>query len=156
MSDIERAPDTLRAAAATNPWHDGMQQAHAEAAGIFDVFVIGPESGPELLAAAILGDAHAAALLRAVTHAARQIDAAPRRKPALCLCCPRPIRDAAGTVFVVAEPHTDDASTAIGAALCGRCAAHSDLTAKVVDGFRRHLWPDARPVRVTHPEGGRA
>ena len=141
------SPDTLRA---------GMARAHDEAGGMFELHVVNQMNTADLLAAAILGDAHAAALLRAVAQAARQIDRAPRRKPSLCLSCPRTIRRACEATFVVAVPHADEPTTAIGAALCPRCAASGDLTATALAGFRRHLWPDARPVRVTHPEGARA
>jgi hypothetical protein len=138
-------------------WRDGVQAVNDEAAGLLDVNIIDAVSGAELLANAALGDREAAALLLAVTQAAARIKQAPRRKPALCICCPRAVkRLSSATVFGVAVPATANPSGAIGFVFCDRCAGDRDtLAAKAAEGLRR-IWPDLRPVAVTHPEGGRA
>jgi hypothetical protein len=64
--------------------------------------------------------------------------------------------DARATAAIGAVvPNRADPSLAVGFALCARCAAAADLDDRVVAGLRC-VWPDARRLVVTHPEGGRA
>jgi hypothetical protein len=138
-------------------WRDGIQTVNDEAAGLLDVSIIDAVCGAELVADAMLGSPEAAALLLAVAQAAARIKKAPRQSPALCICCPRPVkRVCATTVFGVATPAVANPGSAIGFVFCDRCAGNRDtLVARAADGLGR-IWPDLRPVAVTHPEGGRA
>jgi hypothetical protein len=97
------------------------------------------------------------ALLLAVRQAATRIKQAPQRKPTLCICCPRSIkRLSATTVFGVASAGIANPTAAIGFVFCERCAAdRATLAARAAEGLRR-IWPDLRPVTITHPTGGRA
>jgi hypothetical protein len=138
-------------------WAAGMQHVNDEAAGLFNVNIIDAATGAELLAGAMAGDREAATLLDAVRQAVAQVNQAPRKRPSLCMCCPRPVkRITPATVFGVALPAVSAPSTAIGFVFCDRCGAGgSDLLAKAAEGLRR-IWRDLRPVAITHPAGGRA
>jgi hypothetical protein len=138
-------------------WRDGIQAVNDESAGLLDVDIVDALAGADLLVRATRGDKEAAALFLAVTQAATRIKQAPRRKPALCICCPRSIkRLTAATVFGVAAPAIANPTGAIGFAFCDRCSAdRTTLAAKAAEGLRR-IWPDLRPVTVSHPTGGRA
>ena len=98
-----------------------IKQIHTEAAGVLDLFVFSPEQIDELLAAALLGgDAAARRLVKLVLAAGGRISSAPRKQPALCMCCPRPVRRA-GTIVLVL-PHRDDGMTGDPAADYARIA----------------------------------
>jgi hypothetical protein len=138
-------------------WRAGIEQVHAEAGGLLDVTIIDSVTGSALWAAAVLGDHEAASLLQAVAQAAARIKQAPQRMPALCMCCPRPVkRITAATVFGVAVPASPNPSGAVGFVFCDRCGDdRASLLNKAAEGLRR-IWPDLRCVEITHPEGGRA
>ena len=51
---------------------------------------------------------------------------------------------------------SDTASQGITMGICAACAIEpDDLLAKAREGLTR-IWPDLRPVAVTHPAGSRA
>ncbi len=153
------ASDTTRPSArhADTAWLTGMQAVNDEAVGLLDVSIIDASAGVDLLVDAMRGDPEAAALLQAIRQAADRVRKAPRRHPALCICCPRSVkRIRPGTVFGIAVPATPNPTGAIGFVFCDRCAAdRNTLAAKAADGLRR-IWPTLRQVEITHPEGGRA
>jgi hypothetical protein len=138
-------------------WRDGVQTINDEAAGLLDVSIVDALSGAELIVDAMLGNHEAAALLLAVRQAAERVRQAPRRKPALCIACPRSVKHiTADTVFGIAVPATPNPTGAIGFVFCAKCAAdRGTLSAKAADGLRR-IWPTLRQVEITHPAGGRA
>jgi heterodisulfide reductase subunit A-like polyferredoxin len=134
----------------------GIAQVHAEGGGLLDVFLIPPCDGPELVAAALLGSASAARVLSVITDTAETIRRSARKTgPTLCLCCPRCVRRLDGVTFGFASPASDSATGAIGFAICERCSIKPDLDANVQGALRR-IWPDLRPITVTHSDGGRA
>jgi hypothetical protein len=141
----------------TAAWRDGIQAVNDQAAGLLDVDIVDAACGADLLSRAAQGDKAAAALFLAVTQAAARIKQAPRHKPTLCMCCPRAIkRLTAETVFGVATPAVANPTGAIGFVFCTRCSAdRTTLAAKAAEGLRR-IWPDLRPIEITHPIGGRA
>jgi hypothetical protein len=143
--------------ASDTAWRDGVQAVNDEAAGLLDVNIVDANMGVDLLVDAIRGDHEAAALLQAIREAADRVRKAPRRTPALCICCPRSVkRIRAGTVFGIAVPATPNPTRAIGFVFCDRCAAdRSTLAARAADGLRR-IWPDLRPITITDPIGGHA
>jgi hypothetical protein len=155
------APNTTGASARhqnnDRAWRDGVQSINDEAAGMLDVDIIDAAYGATLLVRALRGDRESAALLLAVTQAAALIKRAPRRNPVLCICCPRSVKRLSdATVFGVATPSIANPTGALGFIFCDRCGAdRATLAAKAADGLKR-IWPDLRPVVVTHPEGGRA
>ena len=134
----------------------GLGAIQAEAGGLLELVVVTPDDGLGYISAALAGDLEAARILRAISAAGVKIDSAPRRKPALCACCPRPIRKASSFAFVLALPKNGNPANALSMAVCSRCAVEpAEIQAKAVMALRK-LWPDIRPVTITHQAGGRA
>jgi hypothetical protein len=138
-------------------WVDGIRAVSAEAAGLLNVTIVDSETCGEILADAMMGDERAVALFNASLEARRRVANVPRRRPALCVACPRAVkRVTRATIFGVALPATARPEAVIGFVFCARCAAdRGTLLAKAEIGLRG-VWPDLRPLVVTHPEGGRA
>jgi hypothetical protein len=138
-------------------WGDGIERLHAEAGGVLDVTIIDAALGIELLAATILGDRRAAALLQAVVHSGAQVGQAPKHSPALCVCCPRPVRWInSATIFGVVVASTAAPTQAVGFVFCDHCGAdRGSLAAKVTEALKG-VWPDLRPIVITDPAGGHA
>ena len=138
-------------------WAEGVQRVSDEAAGVIQLDIIQHADLTELLAHAILGDPEAVRLANMASSVLRRIAAAPRRKPMLCGSCPRPLK-LKGHRFsvVIALPGRDQPSNALSMAICHRCAtSHEAVESKAVQALRR-IWPDLRPITVTHPTGGQA
>ena len=138
-------------------WTEGVQRVSNEAAGVIQLDIIKHADLAELLAHAILGDPEAVRLANMASDTLRRIAAAPRRKPMLCASCPTPLR-LKGHRFsvVVAIPGRDQPANALALAICHGCATGRDAVQdKAVEALKR-LWPDLRPITVTHPAGGRA
>jgi hypothetical protein len=133
----------------TKAWAEAIGGIQREAAGLLDVSIVDARSGVELIADAIRGDREAAEVLQAVRQAAQRVREAPRRKPALCIYCPRAVkRITAETVFGIAIPATANPTRALGFVFCAKCAAdRGALAAKAVDGLKR-IWPDLRTIEV--------
>ena len=140
-------------AAEDTEWRAGMMRAQQESGGMMCVYLATPQDGAALIGAALTGDAMAARVLQMIAETAGQIRSSARKKPALCLCCPRSIRSLAGVVFCIAVPEIEHPTRAIGTAICPRCAPKGKAGA--LEGLRR-LWPELRPITITNPEGGRA
>ena len=137
---------------------DSVRRVHESGGGILDIYLVDAKSADKLLRDAMHGDAKAARLFGAVLEAGKQIADAPHRAPVLCVSCPRCIRRVKlDLVFGIATPSTDqEPEAAIGFAICPKCAADRGAwMAKAEAGLRR-IWPDLRPILVTHPHGGRA
>lgn len=136
-------------------WRDAVQRVRDEAVGLFRVQCIGPEDVAGLVLDCLAGNAEAAALMRGVVDTVARIESAPRRKPMLCGCCPRPLVGSGFTVCL-ALPERDDPTSALGFALCNRCGA--DPAARNENALMAlcSIWPSGRSVTVTHPEGARA
>jgi len=134
---------------------DGVQQFHAEAGGMLSLQVIQRTDLPAMILDALAGSAEAAQLLRLTNQALHNIQAAPRRKPMLCGCCPRSLRHGRYSI-IIARPACDDPSQGLALAICNTCGPDRDaIDAKAVAALVR-IWPNVRPVAVTHPDGGRA
>jgi hypothetical protein len=141
----------------TAEWREGIRSVNDESAGLLNVSIVDAGAWAGLLARALIGDRESEALLQAVVQAGARVEQAPRRLPALCLCCPRAVkRISANTVFGVAMPAIGNPTGAIGFVFCDRCSAdRSTLPTKVIAGLRR-FWPELRHVEITHHAGGRA
>ena len=144
-------------APARHAWAKALEQANTEAAGLWEASVYLPSDMPLLLGAAIAGDAFALAMARMIGQTANSVYRAPRKKPALCLCCPRAVRKGDAFAICVTVPRRDDPSHAMGSAICMHCMTdeQSTLTAKIVGAMRQHLMPDARAVGHVHDAPGR-
>ena len=126
---------------------EGIRRVHAEAQGVMRLWFIKPGDGVHLLAASICGDAWAAGLLRATVTCAAQVMKMRRKKPSLCLCCPRAVRSLDGALFCLTVPEIDSPSEALGSVVCPRCATSSDLNSRAIEAYRR-IWPDLRTIEV--------
>lgn len=134
---------------------DGLAKFESEAGGLAELLIVRPSDALDILTDAIAGDPQARSIFRALSVAARSVEAAPRRKPVLCSCCPRPLRGSDFT-FGLILPFRDDRSVGLALGVCGRCAVkRDDVRVKATEALRR-MWPDLRPVTPTHTAGGRA
>jgi hypothetical protein len=128
---------------------------HQEAAGVLALNIVRPGDALGLAMASLGGNAEATRLMRAVCDMVARIESAPKSKPLLCVCCPRELR---GSKFVicVAIPARDSPTNGLTFALCEDCS-HDDtaLLGKAFSALRT-IWPDIRPITVTHPTGARA
>ncbi len=138
-----------------NDLPDTIQRVHAEAGGLLELLVFQSTDAPELILDALAGSAEAKQTLRHIKAVVGSVRAAPRRKPMLCAACPRALR---GGVFsiVIARPACDDPTRGLGLAICPRCGPDRDTAHAAAAVALRRIWPDLRPVTITHPAGGRA
>ena len=139
-------------------WAESVQRVSDEAAGIIRLDIIQHADLAELLAHALLGDPEAIRLANMASSVLRRIGSASRREPMLCGSCPRPLK-LKGHRFsvVIALPGRDQPSNALSMAICHRCATSREAVQdKAVEALQRIIWPDLRPITVTHPAGGRA
>jgi hypothetical protein len=134
---------------------EGFEAVHREAAGLLTLDIIRPERFVELVVASMSGDAEAARLVQSAVNTVARIEKAPRREPKLCGCCPRTLR---GSRFVicVANPAVDSPSGSIAFALCERCSGDDAAVRNNAAKALQRVWPDLRPITVSHPAGGRA
>jgi len=134
---------------------EGVQRVNDEAGGMLTVQVIQQHDMPAMIAGALGGSAEAMQLLRLTNQVLANIQGAPRRKPMLCGCCPRALRGGRYAV-IIARPACDDPTEGLSLAICRKCGPDFDaIQAKATVALAR-IWPNVRPVTVTHPEGGRA
>jgi hypothetical protein len=140
----------------TETWRRGIETVHREAAGVLDLIIVRPEEILLLSLSRMSGDQRANATAIAVTDAICGInEAAKTSAPKLCGSCPRELTDNCYAV-VVAMPQRDAPSAAIVMAICHGCATtEAGIREKATEAFRS-VWPDLRPITVTHQDGGRA
>jgi hypothetical protein len=135
---------------------DAIRTVSQEAAGALSIRIVFQEDLRQLIADVVIGKPEAVRLLPLVRQAMRQIRKAPRRAPALCGCCPRPIR----TRFTLAVvlPERDDPTRGIAIGLCKKCTDGRDLmqTHEKAAQALRTIWPNGRLATITHRTGGRA
>lgn len=136
-------------------WADSVRAISKEAAGAIRMEIVQPADVPELMLAALGGNAEAASVMRWVSQTAAGIEAGHSSpKPMLCASCPRPLRPGR-CALVIVIPARDDASLGMTLAVCRHCATTRDqVKRKATVGLRR-IWPDLRSVDV-HPTAGRA
>ncbi len=134
---------------------DGIQRVSDEAGGLLDLQVVQRTDLPALILNALAGSSEAAQTLRLVNDTVANIQAAPRRKPMLCGCCPRTLRGGRYAV-IIARAACDDPTQGLAMAICTKCGPDfGAIQAKATVALAR-IWPNVRPVAVTHPDGGRA
>ena len=134
---------------------DGIRQVSDEGGGLLTVQVIQQRDIPLLVLEMLGGSADAAQVLRLVNDAARHIQTAPRRKPALCGSCDRTLLGTRFSIILV-RPACDDPSQGLALGICPVCGPDFDaIQAKATAALDR-IWPGVRGVTVTHGSGGRA
>ncbi len=133
----------------------GVQRVSDEAGGLLTLQVVQQADMPALVLDALAGSDEAAKLLRLTRDTLAGIQAAPRKKPMLCGSCPRTLRGGRFSV-IIASPACDDPAQGIAMAICPKCGPNHDAIQAAVAVALGRIWPDIRPVTVTHPDGGRA
>jgi len=134
---------------------EGVQRVSDEAGGMLTLQVIRRADMPTLMLDALAGSDEAVQLLRLVRETVAGIRAAPRWRPMLCGCCPQALRGGR-YALVLAKPARDDATQGIALAICSRCGpTYGAIQAAAAVALRR-IWPDLRPITITHPKGGQA
>jgi hypothetical protein len=139
---------------APHGWEDGIQQVHTEAGALLDIYVFQPGQNDFLVASAFTGDRLAARLTKAILQTVAQIHGAPRKTPALCLCCPRAVRRGDRFAISIIMPHRDDASMGVGSGICARCNGDQSTLMPRVAAALKKLWPDARTIDHVFREAG--
>ncbi len=134
---------------------DGIQQVNGEAGGLLTLQVIQCADMPALVLDTLAGSDEAVHLLHLTRDTLAGIQAAPRRKPMLCGSCPRALRNGRFAI-IIARPACDDPTQGIAMAICSSCGPdHDAIQAKATVALTR-IWPNVRPVTITHSNGGRA
>ncbi len=137
---------------ARNRLADGIRAVHQEAGGVLGLDIVRRRDARDLVVSAAAGDTHAAMVLRAVKDTLAKIQSAPRRRPMLCVCCPRSLLKHDFAV-VLASPEREDRQQGLALAVCTTCATSvPEITAKVAVALRE-IWPDLRQVTITNEAG---
>ena len=131
---------------------DGVQRVNDEAGGLLTMLVVRPTDLPGLVLDALGGSDAAAQLLRQALDTTAAIEAAPRRRPMLCARCPRGLRGRQYAIVVV-HPACDAPSTGLALAVCPKCGPDLAAIRVAAHVALQRVWPDLRPVVVTHPGG---
>ncbi len=134
---------------------EGLARFQSEAGGLMELVVVRPIDAVDVMADALAGDGRAVSVLQAIERAAEAIRAAPRRLPMLCAACPRPLKGGHYS-FGIALPMSDNPTHGLALAVCTRCATERGDIQTMATAALRRLFPDLRPVAVTHADGGRA
>lgn len=145
----------MTAAPAARTWAENIQAVHEEAAELMQLDIVHQSQVPEMAFAALAGDRDALRLLQQIAQFLAQVERAPRRNPALCVSCPRPLRKGR-FLCGVATPARDDAQQGLGIGICEHCASDAETARPKVMAAMRRTWPSAETVDITHPAGGRA
>ncbi len=150
------APSGVAREYTRNELRDLIARVHVQAGGVLDVYLVSGAEAADLMTASFLGVGHATRLLGAVsTSIAHVLRSTGKRNPTLCVCCPRCVRRLDGIRIGIVAAATDDAADVISFVVCARCSSAPDLTKNIMHALRR-IWPDLRPISITHPTGGRA
>lgn len=137
------------------PLAEGLARFQSEAGGVMELVVVRPTDAVDILADVLAGDNQAVRLMRMLDQAATAIRSAAGRLPMLCASCPRPLKGGRYS-FGIALPACDSPAHGLALAVCTRCATErGDIQTKATAALRR-VFPDLRPVTVTHAAGGRA
>ena len=116
---------------------------------LVDVYLVDQMAAAELMARAMLGDAEAAQLFGAFWKPASD-----RQRPTTFAHNLRHLPEANSPRH--ARPRTDRPSSAIGFAICPRRAANrAGLLSRASESLQQ-IWPDLRPITITHPGRGHA
>jgi hypothetical protein len=127
-----------------------------EAGGLLTVHVISRDELPSLLRATMSGNARAAQLVRAVLASIDNVESAPKRSPMPCGACQRPVKHRSAYCVGVVLPDVDLPCRAVGFALCRHCCGTSAAADMAAIRAVRDVFPNARPIVITHRHGGRA
>jgi hypothetical protein len=132
---------------------EGVAQLNRESGGLLRVEIIRPQDVFALSCAVFSGDGRALARLTAALESSERIRRMARKSPAICLTCPRAVRDPQATLAILA-PENDAATVTICSAICARCStgSASEVLKRAATAYTT-IWPNLRCVEITHPAG---
>ncbi len=135
--------------------YSALADLRSEAGGVVELVVLRPVDASAVLADAMAGDARAYGIITALRDVIALVERAPSHEPKVCVSCSQPLRCKGFAVGLV-MPTSENPGHVLGLGVCRRCArSRGDVTAKLMKAVRA-VWPDVRPVTVTHSMGGRA
>jgi hypothetical protein len=109
----------------------------------------------DLIAASLGGDQEATQLMATVTRVLARIGSMPKRTPALCGCCPRPLRRT-GYIVCLAVPERTDPENCVGFGICARCSSDKTKLDEKAVGALSKLFPAVRSIPLPVGAGGHA
>lgn len=137
-------------------WANEMRAIHHEAAGCMDLWPVLYGDMPDLLLCVAEADPTARLILSALRSALIQMGKAPPAEGPLCGCCAASL-DMEGMAFCVAIPHgSTDTKRVLAFGICGSCGRDRDTVRRAGTRALCAIWPNARPIAMTHRTGGRA
>lgn len=132
-------------------WTSDIQNIQDQAGGLLELHIIRDSDVTDLLLRSIMGDAEASRLVSTNLSARKQVATAPRKRPMLCACCPRPLLRHTPFAVIVATPNWEDFAKCLTLGVCQKCAVElDDIHARAMEALKR-IWPDARPIDITSP-----
>ncbi len=138
-----------------NALAEGLSGPRSEAGDVVELIVLRPADASAVLADAMAGDARAYGIITALRDVIALVERAPSHEPKVCVICSQPLRCKGFAVGLV-MPTSENPGHVLGLGVCRRCArSRGDVTAKLMKAVR-DVWPDVRPVTITHSTGGRA
>lgn len=132
----------------------GLSELQEAAHGIVDIRYVDLEAAGALLIAAAMGDHQSLQIVKGIGKVMVWMKKQPRKKPALCLCCPREIRtetDICGFVLI-SVPENQTAPFSVSA-ICDACAIETGRDDKVLSAIQKHIWPNARIIQISDTFG---
>ena len=142
---------------AVNPWREAIERAQVEGGGLLNLDLVRRSDLPRLRAAASAGDADAADLLRIAANALRRIPGNLIAEAEQCAACAAALPPRQHVIAIIRGATDDPQSSAVLAlALCPRCDAAPGAAGAAATAVVRLGVPNLRPIRTTHPTGGRA
>jgi hypothetical protein len=134
---------------------EGVAQFNREAGGLLHLEIILQKDHHLVLKAACDGDPLAFSRMQALLESRYMIRNMARKKPAVCLTCPRSIHDPNASLALLV-PATNAATVAICSALCEKCSKYEpEIITKLAASAFRAAWPSLQCVEV-EPSGGPA
>lgn len=139
----------MNSSPAQTSWRSEIDALRTEARGHLRLDLIRPDETLRLLSSVLVGDVMATALIRGVIHAKKTIAAAPKAKPTLCACCPRPVRPSPDLRFGIVTALSVKPINAFAFAVCKICLREPDLLERVTASLRQ-IWPDLERPAAPH------
>lgn len=133
---------------------EGVQLVHEESGGLLDIRIVRNTDMPALLAQVLVRNAEASQIFTMVSRVVDGIQRAPRRRPMLCGSCPGPLRNGRFAV-ALALPARDDPKNGLSFAICDRCGTSRAAMERAAHKALTRIWPDLRPIKITHNAGAR-
>jgi hypothetical protein len=136
-------------------WAAGIRQVHEESCGLLSLRFVSADHALDLIAASLGGDQEATQLMATVTRVLARIGSMPKRTPALCGCCPRPLRRT-GYIVCLAVPERTDPENCVGFGICARCSSDKTKLDEKAVGALSKLFPAVRSIPLPVGAGGHA